>query len=1061
MIQLYKKGNTDYEKNGDHVLNPISCFLDRKLNGSWELSIEVPLDKQGAYKDLTVESVIKAPTPNGDKLFYVYDTDKIAEDSVEASARPVFLCAADDAFLLDVRPTIKNGQEALDILTAGTAYTGESNITTVNTAYYVRKNLIEAIASDDENSFLNRWGGEILYDDFNIIINDRVGGDYGVKIMYGRNLESVEEHSNIEEVVTRIIPMAYNGYTLEGNMPWIDSSFIDAYERPHTKVIKFEDVKLTEDCHDDEVGFDSLEDLRAELRKRCKEEYEKGIDKPSVTLSVNMIDLSKTVVYKEYNTLETVDLGDTVRCVHAKLGIETTARVIGQKWNCILKRNENLTIGNFEFNYFDKLTSTAKAVDKVIDRRTQTVMADRVAGILNGIQTQLRLQSTVAQKVEGRAFTIEDLDPDSPLYGCMIFGTQGLQISVTRTEDGRDWDWTTAITAKGIVADAIITGILTDKTGNNYWDLDTGEFSLSSGSKIVVDEKEIALSEYIRQQSETAKALQIVTTRDFVGIPTNAEGDNGIYTNAKFEVSVYYGFDDVSSLVAYSVNESGVVGKWDIETKSYTVSNLLADEGYVEVTVTYSGVLTIKKRVQVAKIKAGSAGAYRYMLLSVQTVKRTADGNIIPSHISASAYSQTEETVAAFSGTFVCEESENGSTYLEIYRSMSNEATIDYELNNVIVTDTGDYIVTDDAYRVAAGGLNNVQSVRISLYDGEELIDRQSVTVINEAQDLTSEDVFNLLTDNGRIKGIYRMNDQLYISFSYAQGGVLNLGGAGNERGILQLLDTNGDVIGTLDETGARLKLIEVSDRIVICDSAGRNVSLGFDQDTGIFYINGDALQINIPTLVSNMITAVSAKIDTLTVNQQIIANTIKSDTYIGNSMSLTGDVEAGDISLMMHEHDGIQSASGNRRFGLDYISGNDYALRSYKGDDLVSGAFWIGTNASRVRQVYSTAAENVSSDERKKDIIGEFDERHHELFKRMKPIFYRWKEGNDKRIHAGFGARATERAMQESGAEVFAVEMIDGEYSIAYTELIPLLFAEIARVEDKLKEMEEATYGK
>ena len=107
-------------------------------------------------------------------------------------------------------------------------------------------------------------------------------------------------------------------------------------------------------------------------------------------------------------------------------------------------------------------------------------MAEKVQGILNGIYTQLKLQSTVAQKVKGRAFTVEDLDPDSPLYGCMTWGTQGLQLATKRTADGKDWDWTTAVTAQGIVADAIITGLLSDKTGRNYWNLDTGEFRLSA-----------------------------------------------------------------------------------------------------------------------------------------------------------------------------------------------------------------------------------------------------------------------------------------------------------------------------------------------------------------------------------------------------------------------------------------------------------------------------------------------------------------------------------------------------------------------------------------------------
>lgn len=481
MIQLYKKGNHNYEKNGDHTLAPISCFLDRKLNGSWELSIEVPLDGSGAFKDLVIESVIKAPTPEGEKLFYVYDTDKISEDSVEASARPIFLCATNDAFLMDVRPTTKNGQEALDIMTAGTPYTGNSNISTVNTAYYVRKNLIEAIASDDENSFLNRWGGEILYDDFNIIINDRVGGDYGVKIMYGRNLESIEEHSNIEEVVTRIIPVAYNGYTLEGDTPWVDSSIANSYERSHIKVIKFEDVKLAEDCYEGETGFETLEALRAELVRRCELEYEKGIDKPTVTLGINMIDLSKTIEYKDYAILEEVNLGDTVGCTHTKLGVETTARVIEQKWNCILKRNENLTIGNFEFNYFDQLTSTANTVNKVIDRKNQTVMADRVAGILNGIQTQLRYQKTVAQRQDVRAILFEDTDPDSAIYGALAIGTQGFQIANKRTADDKDWEWSTAFTANGGYADAIILGILGNKDASSYWDLDHGKIVIKLG----------------------------------------------------------------------------------------------------------------------------------------------------------------------------------------------------------------------------------------------------------------------------------------------------------------------------------------------------------------------------------------------------------------------------------------------------------------------------------------------------------------------------------------------------------------------------------------------------
>ena len=58
-------------------------------------------------------------------------------------------------------------------------------------------------------------------------------------------------------------------------------------------------------------------------------------------------------------------------------------------------------------------------------------------------------------------------------------GTQGLEISKTRTADGRNWDWTTAMTAEGIMAGTIIAGIISDKTGKSWWNLDTGEMQMT------------------------------------------------------------------------------------------------------------------------------------------------------------------------------------------------------------------------------------------------------------------------------------------------------------------------------------------------------------------------------------------------------------------------------------------------------------------------------------------------------------------------------------------------------------------------------------------------------
>ncbi len=75
------------------------------------------------------------------------------------------------SFWMSVQLTKQGGP--LDIMTApNKKYTAETDITSTGTAYYQNKNLIEAINGDDENSFVKRWGGEIVYDNYKAIINE-------------------------------------------------------------------------------------------------------------------------------------------------------------------------------------------------------------------------------------------------------------------------------------------------------------------------------------------------------------------------------------------------------------------------------------------------------------------------------------------------------------------------------------------------------------------------------------------------------------------------------------------------------------------------------------------------------------------------------------------------------------------------------------------------------------------------------------------------------------------------------------------------------------------------
>lgn len=612
MIQIYDPGNEKFDFNGDVTLDPYSCDCTMILNDAWSLELEAPIDEEGKFLHIVKEAVVSAPTPVSDKqLFRVYHVDK-SDTSVVAFAMPIFFDSKNDHILLDVRPTGKNGQQALDIICAGSKYSGESNITKATTAYYIRKNLMEAINGDIDQSFANRWGGEILYDNYKIIINNRIGGDYGARAEFGYNLTGIEETVDMSEVVTRIIPVSYNGHTLDGSKPWVDSPNINKYQKVYTKVIEFSDVMLVEDSPGDNPdACATLAELRTKLIAECNKQFESGIDLPAISYDVRLESLKGVSGYEGLEILEDIGLGDDVKCKHRQLNIEITARATEIVYDCINRRNKEVKLGRFNQTALDSQIQTDKVVESITNP-DGSIMAEKVQGILNGIYTQLKLQSTIAQKVKGRAFTVEDLDPDSDLFGCMTWGTQGLQLATKRTVDGKDWDWTTAVTARGIIANAIIAGILTDKTGKNYWNLDTGEFRLS-GEAFKVDDQTV--EDYVNGKIDNATAqirlLTLQLTNDMCSVATEADGTGGDYSECYTDVILLIGTTDItnSDKAQYTINpSSGVDGSWDLTRKRYTVRGMSGDNGSVTITATYAGI-TVSKVFSISKVKAGVPGS--------------------------------------------------------------------------------------------------------------------------------------------------------------------------------------------------------------------------------------------------------------------------------------------------------------------------------------------------------------------------------------------------------------------------------------------------------------------
>lgn len=185
------------------------------------------------------------------------------------------------------------------------------------------------------------------------------------------------------------------------------------------------------------------------------------------------------------------------------------------------------------------------------------------------------------------------------------------------------------------------------------------------------------------------------------------------------------------------------------------------------------------------KGEQGVPGRTYFIELSSNILKRGQNDKVLPSTITAKAYYRDGDSAArtAYSGRWYVQTSTDGSTFTNALVSTVNESSKSYTVSSLDRS-----VVSVRFILYAAGGTTNQ-------------LDMQSVPVVIDVDALTHEEIFNLLTNNGSMKGIYKEGNQLYISFTYAKGGTLKLGGPNNGYGTFEVYDANGNIIAQIDNS--------------------------------------------------------------------------------------------------------------------------------------------------------------------------------------------------------------------------------------------------------------------
>lgn len=448
MITLHAEMETRFDNNGLGVLDAFRCEVLEELNGQFALEMELAAS---CAEQITESSIIVADTHRGRQPFRVYRVEKYIDQTVRVYANHLSYDLL-GVMIENRAPTDTTAVQALATALSGTSFSGSSDLTVIASARWVHKNPIAAIMGEDENSIINRWGGEVERDGYAINIWQRLGLDRGVAIRYRKNLTGLTAITDMSGVVTRIYPtgLAEDGQTvLQLPERYIDSDHIDDYPMIRARHIHYGDIQVGSELYPDEDA--ALEALRA----AAVAEFAAGVDQPLVSLDVRFIDLSQTVEYANFAVLERVYLGDTVRCYHEGLNVDVSLRVTGVRWDVLRGRYAEITLGQPVSTIAQDINRQAALLPVLEEKQTLLAAAiDATTALLNSPgASYIRFSPSISNPAE---MFIMDAPDTATAVNVVRFNSAGVGVSRT----GINGPYTEAITGDGVLASAITAGTI-------------------------------------------------------------------------------------------------------------------------------------------------------------------------------------------------------------------------------------------------------------------------------------------------------------------------------------------------------------------------------------------------------------------------------------------------------------------------------------------------------------------------------------------------------------------------------------------------------------------------
>lgn len=1116
---LYDRNETTFLSNGiGRLTDCVSCTVEEERNGTYECVFEYPITGRH-YSDIK-EGCIVYVTHDNTRIpqpFDIYRRTAPIDGVVTFYASHISYRLHD----IVVNPfTAQSCSQALMGLEMNSLNYNPFNFWTDKTVTgeFVNPapaNIREKLCGE-QGSILDVYGtGEYEFDKWDVKLHLNRGSDTDVTIRYGKNLVDITSEIDHSGLYNAVVPFWANE---EGVLVTLPERYILAPQEVHVDVWTDEKGNhITNQAYTDlnfayalvnriliawtdengnvmteengvEFGFpfetmkmhaldlsDQFEEepTADQLRERARAIfYGSRPWEPEHNIEVDFVQLWETSEFKQYAPLERLNLCDTANVIYNELGVNVRQKVIKTVYNVLLDRYDKMELGKARTTFADTLTdsfegfvaenySRKSAVADAIERATNLITGGLgghvVIGMNEGVPNEILIMNT---------------DDIATATLVLRINQNGIGFSHNGYDGPYETAWTLDgrfvadfITAGVLSADLIRAGLLTDATGRNYWNLETGDFRLASTTEI----------------GDGSQTLEDLATK----------------AGTVESVSVEYALSNNA--------ETAPASGWSTGTPIWTEGEYIWQR---TVTVDGNGNIIYSEPacIQGAKGADGEPGAQG------ATGPQGATGVGVSAVVPEYYLSTSDQTQA-------------GGSWLTNQPTWESEKFI-WTRSSVTWTNGSTTTTTP----VLAKALNSANQTASDA--------QTAVTTLDNSLD--TEGVFNRLTNNGTLQGLYMHNGELYMNASYIQAGTLsaNLVRAGtiqSEDGLSYWNLDNGNFVTTSNQRSIRM----IEGYLRIFDSAsnqkgyvgtfyvqhqvngsyvntgatalglvGQNVAIGLSRDGGgayKIYLNDDDTGTTSPYGYTQKILFFGSELHSSSIDLTKNSNIhflASNNTDYAFTLGKFSNTDNGVLALNTAQAFSVRYKNGDSysnllRFNVGYYSSYTYKQIIFDGtaqflqavyfgnDNQTTGGTTISGDATTLTlhgvKVAITGALSAiataldvygagkftgsvsgtsfinTSDERKKNFLS-WDPAYDSLIDDLTPQLFKWKEGGDDKINIGFSAQKVKKALEDRGIINSGIvhEDEDGYLSLNYNSLTLLLFNRIKTQDAEIKQLND-----